>query len=99
MSQGALALACGVQANTQHHYENGLRLPRADYLCALQTMGFDVQYILSGVRGTLGEAQLSEDEATVIHDFRLVQAGDQQAVLRILATLANGVLVIAEDPV
>lgn len=49
---------CGVNANTQSTYENGRRLPDADYLMRASELGVDVLYVLTGRR----EADLVDDQ-------------------------------------
>lgn len=89
LTQGALASACGVGKIAQGNYENGHRVPRADYLCALSGLGFDVHYILSGVRSPLGEAHLCEAEGAFIRRLRLLDKEDREAIQRVLATLTK----------
>lgn len=91
LSQHALAIACGVQIAAQGKYENGHRVPRADYLCALSELDIDVHYILSGVRSPIGEAQLSAPESAAIRHLRMMRAVDREAVQQLLASLAKTV--------
>lgn len=49
LSQRALAEIGGVKTNAQGHYEQGLRLPRADYLAMVHSVGVDVVYVLVGI--------------------------------------------------
>jgi transcriptional regulator with XRE-family HTH domain len=50
MSQPELAALAGVSKTSQVNYESGLRSPDAIYLQAIQKLGFDVQYMLVGIR-------------------------------------------------
>jgi transcriptional regulator with XRE-family HTH domain len=42
----------GVAANAQGKYESGERLPKADYLAALASVGVDVLFVLTNRRAT-----------------------------------------------
>lgn len=50
-SAAELAEMCGIHSVTQYNYERGTRLPDAYYLYNLGKLGFDVNYIVMGVRG------------------------------------------------
>lgn len=50
ISQGELATAAGIAKPTQVAYEQGVRTPTIDYLLPLEESGFDVTYLLRGVR-------------------------------------------------
>jgi transcriptional regulator with XRE-family HTH domain len=91
LSQRDLALACGVGHIAQGNYENGHRVPRADYLCSLNALGFDVHYILTGERLPFGEVQLSASEAAVVRSLRLLDEKDRELIQQLLATLTKGV--------
>lgn len=90
LSQRDLALACGVGHIAQGNYEKGHRVPRADYLCSLNALGFDVHYILTGERHT-GDAELSAAEAAFIRRLRSLQAVDRDALQQLLTKLTPGV--------
>ena len=49
LSQRVLAEIGGVKTNAQGHYEQGLRLPRADYLARVHKAGIDIIYVLVGI--------------------------------------------------
>jgi len=46
-SQKEMGQMGGVAANAQGKYESGERVPRADYLAALASVGVDVMYVLT----------------------------------------------------
>lgn len=46
-SQKEMGHMGGVAANAQGKYESGERVPRADYLAALASVGVDVMYVLT----------------------------------------------------
>lgn len=88
LSQYELAEIGGIRPNAQGHYENGMRLPRADYLLRLHSTGLDVKFIVTGVRTPLAVAGLSIDEDTLLRAFRGIYPDDQRAVAQIITTLA-----------
>jgi transcriptional regulator with XRE-family HTH domain len=49
-SQREMGLVGGVAANAQGKYESGERVPKADYLAALASVGVDVLYVLTNTR-------------------------------------------------
>lgn len=52
ISQKHLRELTGVGKNTQLNYESGKTSPDADYLQKLDSLGFDVQYLVTGQRGS-----------------------------------------------
>ena len=50
LSQGEVATAAGIAKPTQVAYEQGVRTPTIDYLLPLEELGFDLTYLLRGVR-------------------------------------------------
>jgi len=52
LSQKELGQLGGVAANAQGKYESGERVPKADYLAALASIGVDVLYVLTDKRST-----------------------------------------------
>jgi len=88
LSQRELATIGNIQANAQGHYESGQRWPRAEYLSLIHAAGFDVHFIVTGVRLPTGHLALAEHEDVVIKSFRLISSDDQNAIERILSSLA-----------
>lgn len=54
MSQTDLRIKTGAAKATQSRYETGESFPGADYLAVLDAAGFDVMYLLTGVRSAEG---------------------------------------------
>lgn len=50
MTQEAFAKECGVGRTAQFNYERGARRPASDYLGALDRLGVDSRYVMTGVR-------------------------------------------------
>ena len=51
--------------------------------------GFDVPYILTGVRTTLAENSLTDVEDDLVKQYRSIPDDDQEAVRRILKAMAD----------
>lgn len=66
-SQEAFAAMAGVGKRAQINYEQGLRVPDADYLARVAAAGADVLYILTGqtatLRGALDDVRAATDAA------------------------------------
>lgn len=56
LSQARVGSIGGVEVNAQGRYENGIRLPRADYLAAIAGLGIDVLFVITGHRNQNGNA-------------------------------------------
>lgn len=66
-TQPAFGMIGGVQKLAQLKYEKGERFPGADYLAAVAKLGADVQYIVTGLRGS---GFLTDDESELLALFR-----------------------------
>ena len=88
MSQSDLAAIAekkGVPGTTRHsqaNYEKGKQSPSAAYLAALAESGFDVQYIVTGIRA---------GEVTEVKGEYMVVRKDQKALLDNLEHCPKGV--------
>lgn len=88
LSQQEFGALGGVLANAQSKYEKGSRFPRADYLTAIAIGGVDVLYLLTGKKSRFKE-ELSEEETQVIENYRRLNQGDQNAITRLVSSLAE----------
>lgn len=90
MTQNDLAEALGIAKRTQANYESGSSDATASYLSRVATeFGFDVPYILTGVRTTLAENSLTDVEDDLVKQYRSIPDDDQKAVRRILKAMAD----------
>jgi transcriptional regulator with XRE-family HTH domain len=89
LTQEALASALGITKKTQGLYERDERSPNADYLSAIQGLGLDVMYILTGQRMPRPAEGLSERESAVLDNFRSLPEEDRAAVQRLTNALAE----------
>jgi transcriptional regulator with XRE-family HTH domain len=88
LSQREMGQLGGVAANAQGKYESGERVPKADYLAALASIGVDVLYVLTSRRATgLGVDNLFSrfENPAVQSDVLLTEV--QHAVKNFLATI------------
>jgi transcriptional regulator with XRE-family HTH domain len=90
LTQDQLAEKLGVSKRTQGNYESGASDPPASYLSiASSELGFDVGYIVNGVRSTLPNEALSEIEDRLVTQFRSITPFDQEAIRRFLQAMAD----------
>ena len=90
LTQNEIAEALGIAKRTQANYEAGTSDATASYLSKVASQyGFDVPYILSGLRTTLAEAALSDVEDLLIKQYRSITPGDQEAIRRFLKAMAD----------
>lgn len=90
LTQLQIAEALGIAKRTQANWESGTSDATASYLsrCAAE-FGFDVPYILTGVRTTLAADSLSQAEDVVVKQYRSLPEEDQRAIRRYLKALAD----------
>jgi transcriptional regulator with XRE-family HTH domain len=73
LSQAFVAEECGVTTRTVIRWEQGNPIP-SDKLAVLVTLGFDVQYIVAGVRSTNAPASQAADSL----DARMAKLSETQ---------------------
>ncbi|YAV88725.1 helix-turn-helix domain-containing protein [Pseudomonas sp. CF10PS3] len=90
LTQDQLAEHLGVSKRTQGNYESGASDAPASYLSmAASMLGFDVLYIVKGVRTTLNADALSDVEDGIIQQYRSISEDDQRAIRRFLKAIAD----------
>ncbi|UXV21391.1 helix-turn-helix domain-containing protein [Pseudomonas fluorescens] len=90
LTQDQLAEHLGVSKRTQGNYESGASDAPASYLSmAASSLGFDVFYIVTGIRTTLNANALSEVEDSIVQQYRNIPADDQKAIRRFLRAMAD----------
>lgn len=67
LSQAALAEIGGKKKLAQLKYEQGESSPTAAYLCAVERVGVDIQYVVTGMRAS---KSLAPDEQELLALFR-----------------------------
>jgi len=82
LSQQEFALVGGVAANAQWQYENGRRIPRADYLAAIAKSGVDILFIVLGQRTPVAVGSLNHAERAMLQHYRFLDAGGKAAIER-----------------
>ena len=90
MTQNQVAEALGIAKRTQANYEAGTSDATASYLSkAASEIGFDIPYILNGVRTTMTHHSLTQVEDVLIKQFRSITPFDQEAIRRFLQAMAD----------
>ena len=87
-SQTDFGKAAGVSRGTQKAYELESSSPDLRYFCALQDLGVDVHYVLTGSRVASDPGALSEHEAALINFFRNLPTDEQMSLVRTASALA-----------
>jgi transcriptional regulator with XRE-family HTH domain len=82
LSQAAFAALAGVSVKTQVLYEKAERVPDANYLAAIAGHGFDVLYVLTGVRTGQG---LTNEEIALISGYRSLDVRGRAGVLALVS--------------
>lgn len=77
MNQTVFGSAVGLSRGTQKAYELGKNCPDIRYLDAVQTLGVDVIYVLTGSRGAVDPGELAPAELALLQDYRRL-ADDQR---------------------
>ncbi|MFE2005399.1 helix-turn-helix domain-containing protein [Pseudomonas guariconensis] len=91
MTQGQAAALCGIAKRTQANYEAGASDAPAMYLSKAWTIGFDVPYILTGIRQTVVTGGLEPDESQMVERYRKIPSHDQRAVRLLLKAMLDDV--------
>lgn len=81
MSQTDLRLQSGVGKSTQLNYESGKSCPDAKYLAALDGMGFDILYIITGTRST---DAMSDEHQNLIEAYEAATDDLKRAAFAVL---------------
>jgi transcriptional regulator with XRE-family HTH domain len=91
LKQEEMAQIGGVTRNTQGSYERDERRPDTGYLKALNAVGLDILYVVTGVRTPAMVGELSEDEEVMVMRYRSIPPDDQKSVRRFLQAIADDV--------
>lgn len=81
LNQTAFSAIGGVTKKTQMLYESGERFPDIRYLSAIQEIGVDTRYIITGERDVPPPDVLSEDERCLLSLFRAAPLAVKGAVI------------------
>lgn len=81
ITQKKLAETCNINYQTILRYEKEERTPDGDFYYIISKLGFDVQYILTGVRS---DAALSPDERELLTLYKEAPETIKQAVRAVL---------------
>lgn len=87
LNQTAFAATGGVTKKTQMLYEAGERFPDVRYLAALQEIGCDARYVVTGLRDAPPAETLASDEQVLLDGYRALDAATRK---RLLAFVLGG---------
>lgn len=87
-NQTDFGTAAGVSRGTQKAYELETSSPDVRYLSALQSMGVDVHYVLTGSRLSPELGSLKAEESKLLEQFQSLSEKDQEAVSRLVSAMA-----------
>lgn len=91
-TQTAFSAIGGVSLRAQANYENGERSPDLNYLAAIEKVGVDVLYVITGKRA---EASIAGEEELLLKGFRQM---DSETKRRTLAMVYSGTPPTAQQP-
>jgi len=97
LTQAELAAIGGVEPNALMHYEHGSRQPRADFLAALDMIGVDLLYVITGTTIPESSPDLVEAEKDLVLNLRALPREDQSSITRIIRSLAENPLMYMEN--
>lgn len=89
LNQTDFGVQAGVSRGTQKAYELETSSPDISYLMALQGMGVDVQYVLTGMRISTEVGNLSADEAGLLEHYRQLPEADRAGAAKMITALAE----------
>ncbi len=89
----ACAQAGGVERTAQYNYENNIRVPKIDYLAKLAAIGFDIQYMVTGIRSTQA---LNEIEQNLVNCFKRADASKKAAIMAVAESQAEALPKVAK---
>ena len=89
LSQTDLGAAGGVGKTTQINYEKGTGTPDAKYLAAVEALGVDVLYVVTGRRVPISNQVIAIDELEMVMNVRSLLSEDKEAVKRLMLAFTN----------
>lgn len=89
LSQTDLGAAGGVGKTTQINYEKGTGTPDAKYLAAVEELGVDVLYVVTGRRIPVSDQLIAIDELEMVMNVRGLLSEDKEAVKRLMLAFSN----------
>lgn len=89
LNQTDFGVVAGVSRGTQKAYELETSSPSIDYLLALQGMGVDVHYVLTGSRISTDADSLAPDEASLLEHYRQLPEAERGHTGKMVAALAE----------
>lgn len=88
INQTDFGAAAGVSRGTQKAYELETSAPDTRYLCALQGMGVDVHFVLTGATSQVEASSISTEEADLLKHYRQLPEADRTGAAKMITALA-----------
>lgn len=89
LNQTDMAATGGVGKTTQINYEKGAGAPDAFYLAAVERLGVDVLYVITGERRPSPADSITALESDLLEHFRKLPEGEQGYTRTMIAALAE----------
>lgn len=80
----------GATRQSQAKYEKGQASPSAAYMCAIASVGVDVQYVLTGHRDASAGPKLDAAEQVLLDSYRRCKPDARQHLIQTAALLSAG---------
>jgi transcriptional regulator with XRE-family HTH domain len=95
LSQAAMSALSGIVTNSQIRYESMKRTPDINYMEAIDLLGADIHYIITGARGG---RTLSPKERELMKNYRFSSRTDKRLIERIASFAAADAVSKLEAP-
>ena len=89
LSQTDLGAAGSVGKTTQINYEKGTGTPDAKYLAAVEALGVDVLYVVTGERKPITTDSISSDAAKFLQVYQHIGQTDRDVLFRMAWAFAK----------
>lgn len=89
LNQTDFGVQAGVSRGTQKAYELESSSPDIRYIMALQEMKVDVHYVLTGSRVSAEVGSLTQDESSLLEQFRKLPESDRAGTVKMITALAE----------
>lgn len=91
LSQTEFGTAGGVSRGTQKAYEQGSTSPDVRYLLALQGLGVDVAFVLTGERSLQLAGDFKPEDSRLLQQIQALEEKDRNAVAHLVAALTGAI--------
>lgn len=89
LTQPELVSVGGGSKRSLIDWESGKLLPNTEFLAAVAAIGVDVLYVLTGVRSTASQVDITPEEQALLDNYRNADEDGKKAAHRVLDALAK----------